>query len=122
MQRRFVVGKRDQRLDAVFCQFIEQVIVELQASFVRFGFVAVREDARPSDGCTVCFEAHFSEQGDIFFVTVVEVDPFQFHVVRCRSVGDRSESALRGYVLNGKPLSVNIISTFVLVCGCCATP
>ena len=115
--------QRDQRLDTVFCQFIEQVIVELQAGFVRLGFIAVRENACPSDGRTVGFEAHFSEQRDIFLVAVVEVDPYQFHVVRCRSVSDQPpKTAFRCYILNRQAFAVRVISSFVLVGSGSATP
>lgn len=45
--RHVEVGDRDDRLDPVLQQFVEDAVIKLQSGLVRLGVVAVREDAGP---------------------------------------------------------------------------
>ena len=72
--RHFEMGNRHQWLDAVFGQFIEDVIVKGQARFVWFQFISIRKNPRPSDRHPEHPEAHFCEQSDIFLVAVIKID------------------------------------------------
>ena len=47
--RHFVMGKRHQRCNTVFCHLIKQSVVECQTRFVRLRFIPLREDTRPGD-------------------------------------------------------------------------
>ena len=49
MQRHFEVGEGDHRLDVVFQQLIEHVVVKFQTFFIWLRFVAVREDTGPGN-------------------------------------------------------------------------
>ncbi len=48
-QRRFVVGKRNHRLNAIFQQLVEQGVVKGEARLVRRWLIAAREDTRPGN-------------------------------------------------------------------------
>ncbi|MPM40150.1 hypothetical protein SDC9_86789 [bioreactor metagenome] len=61
------------RFDAMLQAFVENIIIELQACFVRLCLVAVRENSCPGNRKTVAVEAHLRHQSDVFFVAVVEV-------------------------------------------------
>ena len=81
MVRHFEVGQGDDRLHAVFVHFVEEVIVELQACLVGLCFVSLGEDAGPGNGSAEALEAHFCQQGNVFFVAVVELDALMVGVV-----------------------------------------
>ncbi len=57
VQGHLEVGESDHRLDVVFQQLVEHVVVELQSLFIRLGFVTLREDAGPGDRGAEAFEA-----------------------------------------------------------------
>ena len=57
----FKMRQRDYGFDTIFQQFIEQIIIELQTSFIRFGFVTIRENTRPGNRSTEAFKTHFGE-------------------------------------------------------------
>ena len=78
IEGRFIVGNRHQRLDAVLMTFIEEVIVKSQARFIRLFFVAARKNPAPGDGRAEDLEAQFRKEADIFFITMIKIDAFQF--------------------------------------------
>ena len=86
-QRHFVVAQRDQRLDAVLVHLSEQVAVELQALFVRLGFLAGGEDASPCNGNAQHGKAHLGKQLQVFFVMMVEVDAAALGIIGIIRVG-----------------------------------
>ena len=72
--RHLEVRERDDRLHAVGMHRVEEIVVELQALFIRLRLVAVREDARPGNARAEALEAHLSEQGNVLFVVMVEIN------------------------------------------------
>ena len=72
--RHLEVRERDDRLHAVGMHRVEEIVVVLQALFIRLRLVAVREDARPGNTRAEALEAHLSKQRNVLFVAMVEVD------------------------------------------------
>ena len=72
-QRSLIVGDGDQRFDAVLLALVKHCVIECEALFVRGLIHAGREDARPGDGQTEAFEAHFAHQRDVFLIMMVKV-------------------------------------------------
>ncbi len=60
------------RFDIVFVQFIKYGIIERQTFFI-YLVSAVRADPGPGDGHPETFEPHFSHQGNVFFVVMIEI-------------------------------------------------
>ncbi|MPM78755.1 hypothetical protein SDC9_125766 [bioreactor metagenome] len=117
------MGNRHQWFDAVFRQFIEDVIVKGQAHFVRFQFIAIRENPRPSDRHPEHPEAHFGEQSDIFLVAVIEIDADMRRVI----VADTGEAfgkvARAGQLVDDRrTFPISVPTSFKLVGGCGAAP
>ncbi len=122
MVRHFEVGQGDHRLDAVFQQFVEQVVVKLQAGFVRRRFVAVREDARPGDRGAEAFEAHLGEQRHVLLIAAVEIHRFVVGVAIAveHAVGHHAIHAVRAagqHVGDAWPFTAPIPTAFNLVRG-----
>ncbi len=69
-----VMADGHQRLNAVLFAAIEHAVVKLQTFFVRLCLHAGGEDTSPVDGGTEGLETHFSEEGDVLFVVVVEIN------------------------------------------------
>ena len=53
--------ERNDRLNAVLVKRVKHIVVEAQSGFIRFGFVAVGENAAPRNGCAEALEAQFAE-------------------------------------------------------------
>ena len=103
-------------LDAGFVEGVEEALVEVEAFGVgRAG--TLREDAGPCDGEAETFDAEALHEGDVFFVTVVEV------------VGDVGGLALKGFagsmgegVPDGGAAAVFVDSAFDLIAGSGCAP
>lgn len=127
MVRHFEVGQGDHRLDAVFQQFVEQIVVKLQAGLVRRRFVAVREDARPGDRGAEAFEAHLGEQRHVLLIAAVEIHRFVVRVAIAveHAVGHHAIHAVRAagqHVGDAGPFAAPIPTAFNLVRGDRAPP
>jgi len=122
VQRGLVVRDRDQWLDAVLLQFVQDAVVEGQALLVRLEFVALREDPAPRDGEPEDGESHLGEERDVLGVPVVEVDALELEVVRRRPLCARRHDPLRHDVLDGQALAALVVGALELVRGGRATP
>ena len=122
IERRFIVGNRHQRFNAVFVAFVEQIVIELQALFIRLCIIAVWENPAPGNGGAEHLEAHFGKEFDILFVAVVEVNRDQLHIVFCRLCRGCTFEAVGHDILNIESLAVLIVSTFTLIGGYRAAP
>lgn len=127
MVRHFEVRQGDHRLDAVFQQLVEQIVVKLQAGLVWRCFVAVREDARPGDRGAEAFEAHLGEQRHVLFVAAVEVHRFMVGVTVAveHAVGHHAIDAVRTagqHVGDAWAFAAPIPTAFNLVRGDRASP
>ena len=71
--RQIPVVERDHRRDAVLQAFIDDVIVKLDAFFIRLA-AALGQHARPRDGKAVRLQPHLAHERDVFLVAVVVVD------------------------------------------------
>ena len=80
-QRGLIVAEGHQGLDAVFMQLVEHIVVKLHTRCIGFLFQARGVQAAPVDGEPEGLEAHFTEEGDVLFVVVVEVDALVAGVV-----------------------------------------
>ena len=114
------VGEGDDRLDAVFEQFVKQVIVELQARFVRLLLVPAGKNAAPGNGSAEALEAQLSEQFHVLFVGVVKVDAGMVGVVFAGqdAIGDaagRADAAAGHHVADAGAAAVGVPGTFQLV-------
>ena len=69
-----IVCHRDQRLDAIFVQLTENIVVELYTLSQGLFLSSGGEKAGPADTHAECLEAHFAEERDVFFVVVIEID------------------------------------------------
>ena len=120
VQRHFEVGEGEHRLDVVFQQLIEHVVIELQPFLVWLRFVTFREDARPGNRGAETFEAHLGKQLDIFFVVAVEVDGLVIWVVFTRHyvLRDFARHAVRPagqYVADARPFAAFVPAAFNLM-------
>ena len=127
VQGHLEVGEGDHRLDVVFQQLVEHVVVELQSLFIRLGFVTLREDAGPGDGGAEAFEAHLGEQFDVFFVAAVEIDRLVVGVIFAGFdlVGDFTRHAVRPagqHVADAGAFAALIPAAFNLMRGNRAAP
>ena len=97
VERHLEVRKRNNRFDAVLQAFVEQIVIEFQASLIRLPLVAFREDTRPGDGGTETFEPHLGKESDVFFITMVEINGFMVRVILPfqHAVGDFTRYAMR---------------------------
>ncbi|MNI70425.1 hypothetical protein D3C73_1262380 [compost metagenome] len=116
------MGNGDQRLDAVFMAFIEQIVVELQPLLVRLQLVPFRKNPRPGDGRPEHLEAHLREQLDIFLIPVIKIDADQLHIVFGRHIRRRRLDAMRTHILGRPALAVLLIRPFQLIRGYRAAP
>ena len=69
-----VMTQCHERLDAVLMALVHHAIVKREASVVGLIFESRWEDARPVHRETKDLESHLGEQGDVFFVVMVEID------------------------------------------------
>ncbi len=74
MQRHFIAGNRDLRLNAIGNRGVDHRVIMFQPRFVRLLPNTVREDARPGDRNAVTFETYLCKQGDIFLKMVIVPD------------------------------------------------
>ena len=97
MERHFEVRQCDNRFDAVLQTFVEQIVIEFQASLVRLKLVAFREDPRPGNRGAEAFEPHLGKEFDVFFIAVVEINGFMVRVIfpLQYAVGDFTRHAVR---------------------------
>ena len=127
VQRHFKVGEGNHRLNVVFEQLIEHIVVEFQPFFVGLAFIAVREDTGPRNRRAEAFEAHLGEQFDVFFIVAVEVDGFVVGIVFTRHyfLSNFARYAVRAAgedVTDAGAFTAFIPAAFNLVRGNCATP
>ena len=129
MQGRFIVRQGNQRLNAIFSQFIKKIVIELQTSFIGLLLVSIWENPRPGNRSSVDLEAHLCKEGDVLLVTMVEINPFQLEIIWCRTIGNQRiavtwlgwHSAFWSHILNRQAFSIQIIGAFILVgCSCTA--
>ena len=114
------VGEGDDRLDAVFEQFVKQVIVELQARFVRLLLVPAGKDAAPGNGGAEALEAQLGKQFHVLLVGMVKVDAGMVGVVFAGqdAIGDaagRADAAAGHHVADAGAAAVGVPGTFQLV-------
>ena len=81
IQRWFIVRHRNQRFNVIFLEFVEHLIVELQAGLVRLFVIAIRINAAPGDRHAVDLKAHLGHQRDVFFIMMVEITAVPFRIV-----------------------------------------
>lgn len=94
MQRHFIMGKGNNRLNSVGKAGINNVVIMRQASLIRLLFHAVEVDAGPGDGEAIAFESHLCEQRNILTVTMIVVDTFVVGIGVTRGVS--REVKIRG--------------------------
>ncbi|MOA46787.1 hypothetical protein D3C78_1693430 [compost metagenome] len=121
------MGEGDDRFDVVLQQFIEHVVVKLQAFFIGLGFVAFRKDTRPGDRGSEAFEAHLSKQLDVFFVVTVKIDGFVVRVIFPvdHFLRDFARNAVRAagqHVANARPFAAFVPAAFNLMSSDRAAP
>lgn len=78
------MGNRNDRLDAMLEQFVEQVVVELQTRFVRLLFIPIGENPRPGNRGAQALEAHFREQSHVLLIAMIEVDRLMAWIIGIR--------------------------------------
>lgn len=127
VQRDLEVAERDDGLDAVLEQLVEDLVVELQALFVGLELVALGEDAGPSDGGAEALQPHLGEQLDVLAEVAVEVDSLVVRVelVGVDGLGDPAGHPVgaRGeHVDHGGALAASVPAAFELVRGAGAAP
>ena len=71
--RGLVVGQSHERLDAVFLEAGEDLVIELDAGGQRLGLLARGEQARPVDGHAEDVPAHLGKELDVLLVVAIEV-------------------------------------------------
>ena len=125
--RQFVVADGDQRFDAVLFAAIEHLIVKFQTLFVGLRLHARGENAGPVDGSSEGLEAHLSEQGDVLFVVVVEINGLMAWIEPVRANGRRHPfgagvGAVGAQVRDAGAFAVHIPCAFELVGGTGAAP
>ena len=121
--RHFEMRDRHQWFDAIFRQFIEDVIVKGQAGFVRFQFITIRKNPRPGDRHPEHPEAHFGEQSDIFLVAVIEIDTGVRRVVVTNAGKAFSKVARAGQLVDDRwTFPISVPTSFKLIGGCSAAP
>ena len=123
----FIMGHRYQRFNAVLPALSKDFMIEIQSLPVGFLLHAGREDPGPVDGETEALEAHFSVQGNILGIAVIEVHSFMgrvvyavldFHIPETRRTDGSSPDMIR----NGRSFSIFVPCTFELVRCCGASP
>ena len=122
VERHLEVGQRDDRLDVVLQQLVEQVVIKLEPCLVRLRIVPVREDPAPTDRRAETLQAHLSEERDVFFITVIEVDCFMIRIkfVRLDLVRDPTRDAVSACcqdVDDARSFAVGVPAAFKLVGG-----
>ena len=129
MQGRFIVRQGNQRLNAIFGQFVKKIVIKLQTSFIGLRLVPIWENPRPGNGSPVDLEAHLCKEGNVLLIAMIEINPFQFEIICCRPLGNQRiavtwlgwHSAFWSHILNRQAFSIQIIGTFILVgCSCTA--
>ena len=129
MQGRFIVRQGNQRLNAIFGQFVKKIVIELQTSFIGFQLVSVWENPRPGNRSPVDLEAHLCKEGNVLLIAMIEINPFQLEIIWCRILSNQRiavtwlgwHSAFWSHILNRQAFSIQIIGAFILVgCSCTA--
>ncbi|MNC08451.1 hypothetical protein D3C75_560390 [compost metagenome] len=101
---------------------VEQVVVELQALFIRLQLVPFRKNPGPGNRRPEYFKAHFRKQLNIFFISVIEIDTNQLHVIVGRNFCRRRLNAMRHDILGRPAFAIILICPFKLVSGYSPTP
>ncbi|MNC11061.1 hypothetical protein D3C75_587470 [compost metagenome] len=125
--RHFEVGKGNDRLDVVFQQFVEHVVVEFQTFFIRLLLIPFWEDTRPGNRGAEAFEAHFGKQRDVFFITAMEINGFVVWIkfTRDNFLGDFTRYTVRAagqHITNTWAFTFFVPATFYLMCSYRAAP
>ena len=124
MNRAVEVRDSHERLDAVRLALAEHVLVEVQASLVRLGLVAVGEDAGPRKAHAEGLKAHLGKEGDVLLVMVIEIDAglrgiviAVLEVEHLALAGDHriALGAVRSHVHVGKAAAVHVVGALALV-------
>ena len=71
-----IVGHRDQRLDAIFVQLTENIMIKLYALSQGLFLSSGREKAGPFDAHAEHFEAHLAVEGNVLFIAVIKIHGF----------------------------------------------
>ena len=124
VNRAVEVRDSHERLDAVRLALAEHVLVEVQASLVRLGLVAVGEDAGPRKAHAEGLKAHLGKEGDVLLVMVIEIDAglrgiviAVLEVEHLALAGDHriALGAVRSHVHVGKAAAVHVVGALALV-------
>ena len=108
MQGRFIVRQGNQRLNAIFGQFVKKIVIELQTSFIGLQLVSVWKNPRPGNGSPVDLEAHLCKESNVLLIAMIEINSFQLKIICCRPLGNQRiaitwlgwHSAFWSHVLN----------------------
>ena len=129
MQGRFIVRQGNQRLNAIFGQFIKKIVIKLQTSFIGLQLVPIWKNPRPGNGSPVDLESHLRKEGNVLLIAMVEINSFQLEIIWCRLLGNQRiaitwrswHTAFWSHILNRQAFSIQIIGAFILVgCSCTA--
>ena len=129
MQGRFIVRQGNQRLNAIFSQFIKKIVIELQTSFIGLQLVPIWKNPRPSNGSSVDLETHLRKESNVLLITMIEINPLQLEIIWRWLLGNQRiaitwlgwHSAFWSHILNRQAFSIQIIGAFILVgCSCTA--
>ena len=115
MERRFIVGKGDHRLNTVVPAFVKDFVIEGQPFLIGFGIISVGKDSAPGNGKPQHLESHLRHQSNIFLIPVIKVDTHQFEIVGRRPFRERAGYAVRHHILNGKAFAAFVICTLALI-------
>ena len=123
----FKMAERDERLDVVLSELIEQVVIKSESFFIRLCLVASGEDPGPGDRCTESFEAHLCKQGNVFFIVMIKIGRFVVRIVLSRknTICDPAwlvRAADCHDIRYGNSFSAHIVGTFNLMSGSGAAP
>ena len=138
-----IVGHRNQRFDAIFVQFTENIMIKLYALGQGLFLSSGGEKAGPFDAHTEGLEAHLAEQCDVLFIMVIEIDTFAEREIIRRVVcgimclvvlehfrGDVQHTVvhtlLAGQITNiihvRQPAAALVGTAFILASGGCTAP
>lgn len=114
------MAQGNDRLDTIFQQLIEKVIIELKPCLIWLCIVPIGENPGPGDRGTEAFEAHLREQLHILLVPGVEVNGLMVGVVAARqnALGDfpfHTVGPRRHHICDGHTFSALVPAALQLV-------
>ena len=110
----------DKWLYTVFPALVNNLIIELQAFFIRLSVVTIRENTRPVDRESETCEAHFSKEGNVLAKVMIEVNGgvrriknavLNFWAESARSV----DVAAKEHIGDTQTLTAFAIAAFILI-------